>query len=122
MIPFFLSLSAFISFIPLIHSPHDSQLPAVGAEVRGRAEISGLFAHVTYSGKQLEDGRPVFAEIDPGTPRLSCLSGSGKKLPEITIDDKDIDGEGTMKKGYGEGEEMPRSGQSWKTFGVGEAV
>lgn len=95
----------------------------VGAEVRGRAEISGLFAHVTYSGKQLEDGRPVFAEIDPGTPRLSCLSG--KKLPQITIDDKDVDGEGAMKKGYGEGEvevEMPRSGESWKTFGVGEAV
>lgn len=97
----------------------------VGAEVRGRAEISGLFAHVTYSGKQLEDGRPVFAEIDPGTPRVSCLSGSGKKFPEIKIDDQDIDGEGAMKKGYGEGEaevEMPRSGESWKTFGVGEAV
>ena len=94
----------------------------VGAEVRGRAEISGLFAHVTYSGKQLEDGRPVFAEIDPGTPRLSCLSG--KKLPEIKIDDKGMEGEVLKEeKGKREGRvEMPRSGESWKTFGVGEAV
>jgi hypothetical protein len=53
-----------------------------GAEVRGRAEISGLFAHVTDSGKKLSDGKPVFAEIDPGTPRLSI---AGRGLPDIVV-------------------------------------
>jgi hypothetical protein len=97
-----------------------------GAEVRGRAEISGLFAHVTDSGKKLSDGKPVFAEIDPGTPRLSVACRS---LPEIVIvpvkewevDEKlDIDGDGDMTEGMGM-EDIPRSATSCRTFGVGEA-
>jgi hypothetical protein len=99
-----------------------------GAEVRGRAEISGLFAHVTDSGKKLSDGKPVFAEIDPGTPRLSV---AGRSLPEIVVvpakewevDEKldiDCEGEGDMTEGMGM-EDIPRSAASCRTFGVGEA-
>ena len=71
----------------------------------------------------MEDGKPVFAEIDPGTPRLSV---AGRNLPEIVvvpaekekeweIDEKDdIDEDG-------EWEDIPRSAASCRTFGVGEA-
>jgi hypothetical protein len=118
LIPFFLFLGALVAFIPLYRSTNDqTPPPVVGAEVRGRAEISGLFAHVADSGKKLEDGRPVFTEIDPGTPRLSCLTQRG--LPEIKVFDEK-DGE-VLNKGEGE-VKMPRSGESWKTFGVGKAV
>jgi hypothetical protein len=72
----------------------------------------------------LDDGKPVFAEIDPGTPRLSVAVRS---LPEIVVipaekekewevDEKidiDEDGEGM--------EDIPRTAASCRTFGVGEA-
>jgi len=87
----------------------------------------------------LSDGKPVFAEISPGTPRLSVMG-----LPEIVIvpstsfpsrdlsDEKDV---GDDEKSVGdergvvglviegpEDEGVPRSAASCRTFGVGEAV
>ena len=124
LIPFFLLLSLISSYAPLfIPKPTNPPIES-GAEVRGRAEISGLFAHVTDSGKKLSDGKPVFAEIDPGTPRLSV---AGRSLPEIVVvpanewevDEKfDIDGD--SKNGM-RMEDIPRSAASCRTFGVGEA-
>jgi hypothetical protein len=74
----------------------------------------------------LDDGKPVFAEIDPGTPRLSVTVRS---LPEIVVVpaerekewevDEKVDIDGDSKDGMGM--EVPRSAASCRTFGVGEA-
>jgi hypothetical protein len=71
----------------------------------------------------LDDGKPVFAEIDPGTPRLSVAVRS---LPEIVVvpaekgEEWEVD-EKTDIDEDGEGMEVPRSAASCRTFGVGEA-
>jgi hypothetical protein len=99
-----------------------------GAIVRDRAEISSLFAHVTDSGKKLSDGTPVFAEVSPGTPRtgVSFESESMRKkkdIPEIRISCSPDLQSGDIKGDGGEGiDQEPKSGESWRTFGVGEAV
>jgi hypothetical protein len=138
LIPFLIILSAFIAYIPsfpLLNRPRSNTNTlergvetGTGAIVRDRAEISSLFAHVTDSGKKLSDGRPVFAEVSPGTPRTGVLFGresmrKKKDIPEIRISCSPDLQSGDTKGDGGEGiDQEPKSGESWRTFGVGEAV
>jgi hypothetical protein len=115
-IPVLLAIALIIVYIPYLLDRHPCQspTPVQGAEIIGRAEISGLFANVEDSGKKLEDGRPVFAEISPGTPRSFTSKKQG--LPDIVITADGSDSGSTKK------EALPKSAESWRTFGVGEAV
>jgi hypothetical protein len=71
----------------------------------------------------LSDGKPVFAEIDPGTPRLSV---AGRGLPEIVVvpaekeKEWEVDEKTDIEEAEGM-EDVPRSAASCRTFGVGEA-
>lgn len=112
LIPVLLAMATFAAYLPFLVHQRSTEPPASGAAVIGRAEISGLFANVEDSGKKLDDGRPVFAEISPGTPR----SFSKKRLPEIVITGEDSDRKSMTK------EDLKKSFESSRTFGVGEAV
>jgi hypothetical protein len=110
LIPVLLPMATFAAYLPYLVHQRSTEPPVSGAAVIGRAEISGLFANVEDSGKKLDDGRPVFAEISPGTPR----SFSKKRLPEIVITSEESGG--LIK------EDVKKSFESSRTFGVGEAV
>lgn len=119
----------------------DAQTGQAGAEISHRAAISTLFAETIHdSGKRTSKGSIIFSEVSPNSPPV-CFSRMSERTPTIHwphdapplpptrrsswtsehtrvgADEKeDLDGPQLSADGQDE------RGESWGTFGVGQAV